>query len=51
MMFYIVGIDLPEIYNHAYLRARPTGERVTLDSLEKVIALAELPPRTVQEVL
>lgn len=46
----IVGIDLPEIYNHAYLRARPTGERVTLDSLEKVIALAELPPRTVQEV-
>lgn len=47
----LVGIDLPEIYNHAYLRARPTGERVTLDSLEKVIALAELPPRTVQEIM
>ncbi|KAI9271716.1 hypothetical protein BDA99DRAFT_500821 [Phascolomyces articulosus] len=47
----LVGVDLPEIYDTAYLRARPVGERVSLDSLEKVIGLAELSPRTVQEIL
>ncbi|KAI9318419.1 hypothetical protein BX666DRAFT_1927689 [Dichotomocladium elegans] len=46
----LVGIELPEIYDQAYMRARPVGERVTLDSLEKVMALAELPARTVQEI-
>ena len=44
-------MDLPEIYDTAYLRARPVGERVSLESLEKVIGLAELSPRTVQEVI
>ncbi|KAI8138095.1 hypothetical protein BJV82DRAFT_699062 [Fennellomyces sp. T-0311] len=47
----LVGVELPEIYDTAYLRARPVGERVTLDSLEKIIGLAELSPRTVQEIL
>lgn len=47
----LVGVDLPDIYDVAYMRARPVGERVSLESLEKVIGLAELPPRQVQEVV
>ncbi|KAG2221715.1 hypothetical protein INT45_007121 [Circinella minor] len=47
----LVGVDLPEIYDTAYLRARPVGERVSLDSLEKVIELAELSPRTILNIV
>ncbi|KAI8370613.1 uncharacterized protein BYT42DRAFT_617150 [Radiomyces spectabilis] len=47
----LVGIDLPEIYDTAYIRAGPVNDRVTLESLKRVIGLSGLPSRTVEEIL
>lgn len=45
-----MGVDLPEIFDTAYIRANPVGDRVALESLERIIHLANLAPRTVEEV-
>ncbi|KAI8098456.1 uncharacterized protein BX664DRAFT_287943 [Halteromyces radiatus] len=47
----LVGVDLAEIFDTAYIRANPIGDRVTLDSLEKIIRLSSLTPRTIEEII
>ncbi|KAL0086753.1 hypothetical protein F4703DRAFT_1735776, partial [Phycomyces blakesleeanus] len=34
-----VGVDVPELYDTAYIRSGPTGDRVSLESLERVMGL------------
>ncbi|KAI7871808.1 hypothetical protein BDF14DRAFT_1962168 [Spinellus fusiger] len=47
----LVGIDLPEIYDTAYIRAGPIEDRVSLESLGKVVSLASIPPRIAEKIL
>ncbi|KAI8332626.1 hypothetical protein BC941DRAFT_358857 [Chlamydoabsidia padenii] len=47
----LVGVDLPEIFDTAYIRANPIGDRVTLESLERILHLANLAPRTVEQII
>ncbi|KAI9027197.1 hypothetical protein CLU79DRAFT_698257 [Phycomyces nitens] len=47
----LVGIELPEIYDTAYLRAGPVDDRVSLEALGKVVSLATLPSRATEKVL
>ncbi|CAO3595380.1 unnamed protein product [Absidia cylindrospora] len=46
-----VGVDLPEIFDTAYIRATPVGDRVALENLEKIIHLASLTPRTTEQII
>ncbi|KAI8066603.1 hypothetical protein BC940DRAFT_302544 [Gongronella butleri] len=46
----LLGIDLPEIYDTAYIRASPQGDHLILSSLERVIHLSGLPPRTLDKI-
>ncbi|OAD68925.1 hypothetical protein PHYBLDRAFT_149927 [Phycomyces blakesleeanus NRRL 1555(-)] len=34
-----MGVDVPELYDTAYIRSGPTGDRVSLESLERVMGL------------
>ncbi|KAG0171107.1 Sorting nexin mvp1 [Apophysomyces sp. BC1034] len=47
----LVGVDLPEIYDTAYVRAGPVDNRLSVVSLENVIRLSGLSPRVVEEVI
>lgn len=48
--FFLVGIDLPEIYDTAYIRAGPIGDRVSVEALESIIGLGGLGPRIFEQV-
>jgi hypothetical protein len=41
---------LPEIYDTAYIRAGPIGDRVSADALETIIGLGGLGPRIFEQV-
>ncbi|KAI7870996.1 hypothetical protein BDF14DRAFT_1878834 [Spinellus fusiger] len=45
----LVGVDVPEVYDTAYCRAGPTGDRVSVESLEKVMALSGVLASTLEE--
>ncbi|KAG1450967.1 hypothetical protein G6F56_008207 [Rhizopus delemar] len=46
----LVGVDLPEIFDTAYIRAGPTGDRVRIESLEVIVGLGGLGPRLYEQV-
>lgn len=46
----LVGVDLPEIFDTAYIRAGPIGDRVSIESLETIIGLGGLGPRLYEQV-
>lgn len=46
----LVGIDLPEVYDTAYIRAGPIGDRVSVESLESILGLGGLGPRIFEQV-
>ncbi|CEG73425.1 hypothetical protein RMATCC62417_08812 [Rhizopus microsporus] len=46
----LVGVDLPEIFDTAYIRAGPIGDRVSIESLETIIGLGGLGPRTYEQI-
>ncbi|ORX45727.1 hypothetical protein DM01DRAFT_1349340 [Hesseltinella vesiculosa] len=46
----LVGIDLPEVYDSAYIKANPQGDRLSLSSLEAAINLSGLPPRILEKI-
>ncbi|KAG0175850.1 Sorting nexin mvp1 [Apophysomyces sp. BC1021] len=46
----LVGIDLPEIYDTAYLRAAPMGDRVGVSNLEKILHLGGVPFQTLAQI-
>lgn len=46
----VVGVDLPEIFDTAYIRAGPVGDRVSTDSLQVIIGLGGLGPRLYEQV-
>ncbi|KAI9265711.1 hypothetical protein EDC94DRAFT_603892 [Helicostylum pulchrum] len=46
----LVGVDLPEIFDTAYIRAGPVGDRVSVDSLEVIIGLSGLGPRLYEQI-
>lgn len=43
-------MDLPEIFDTAYIRAGPIGDRVSIESLETIIGLGGLGPRLYEQV-
>ncbi|KAI9266067.1 hypothetical protein BY458DRAFT_556454 [Sporodiniella umbellata] len=47
----LVGVDLPEIFDTAYIRAGPTGDRVRTESLEVIVGLGGLGPRLYEQVV
>lgn len=46
----LVGVDLPEIFDTAYIRAGPVGDRVSVESLEIIIGLGGLGPRLFEQI-
>ncbi|KAG2208684.1 hypothetical protein INT47_007783 [Mucor saturninus] len=46
----LVGVDLPEIFDTAYIRAGPVGDRVSIDSLQVIIGLGGLGPRLYEQI-
>ena len=46
----IVGVDLPEIFDTAYIRAGPIGDRVSVESLEIIVGLGGLGPHLFEQV-
>ena len=47
---FLVGVDLPEIFDTAYIRAGPVGDRVSIESLESILGLGGLEPRFFEQV-
>ncbi|KAI8974912.1 hypothetical protein BDB01DRAFT_728559 [Pilobolus umbonatus] len=47
----LIGVDLPEIFDTAYIRAGPIGDRITTESLETVIKLGGLSPRHNEQIM
>ncbi|KAG1450074.1 hypothetical protein G6F46_010641 [Rhizopus delemar] len=47
----LVGVDLPEIFDTAYIRAGPIGDRVSIESLETIIGLGGLGPRLYEQIV
>lgn len=43
-------MDLPDIFDTAYIRAGPVGDRVSIESLEVIIGLSGLGPRLYEQV-
>ncbi|KAI7907830.1 uncharacterized protein BX663DRAFT_492143 [Cokeromyces recurvatus] len=46
----LVGVDLPEIFDTAYIRAGPVGDRVSIEALEIIIGLGGLGPRIFEQI-
>ncbi|KAI8368548.1 hypothetical protein BD560DRAFT_399071 [Blakeslea trispora] len=46
----LVGVDLPEIFDTAYIRAGPIGDRVSVESLEIVVGLGGLGPHLFEQI-
>ncbi|KAI9299658.1 hypothetical protein BJ944DRAFT_244977 [Cunninghamella echinulata] len=46
----LIGIDLPEIYDRAYIRTHPNGDKVALESFNKILEIANLSPRTNDQI-
>ncbi|KAF7725871.1 Sorting nexin mvp1 [Apophysomyces ossiformis] len=47
----LVGIDLPEIYDTAFIRGGPVNNRLSVSSLETIIRLSGLSHRAAEEVI
>ncbi|KAF7721688.1 Sorting nexin mvp1 [Apophysomyces ossiformis] len=45
-----VGVDLPEIYDNAYIKAAPMGDRVSVANLEKILRLGGVPFQTLAQI-
>ncbi|KAK4520835.1 60S ribosomal protein L34B [Mucor velutinosus] len=46
----LVGVDLPEVFDTAYIRAGPVGDRVSVEALEVIIGLGGLGPRVFEQI-
>ncbi|KAI8638732.1 hypothetical protein BD408DRAFT_477526 [Parasitella parasitica] len=46
----LVGVDLPEVFDTAYIRAGPVGDRVSVEALEVIIGLGGLGPRLFEQI-
>ncbi|KAI8330258.1 hypothetical protein EDC96DRAFT_528764 [Choanephora cucurbitarum] len=46
----LVGVDLPEIFDTAYIRAGPIGDRVSVESLEIIVGLGGLGPHLFEQI-
>ncbi|CEP09413.1 hypothetical protein [Parasitella parasitica] len=46
----LVGVDLPEVFDTAYIRAGPVGDRVSVEALGVIIGLGGLGPRLFEQI-
>ncbi|KAI8084373.1 uncharacterized protein B0P05DRAFT_535334 [Gilbertella persicaria] len=46
----LLGVDLPEVFDTAYIRAGPIGDRVSVESLETIISLGGMGPRLFEQI-
>ncbi|KAI8881362.1 PX-domain-containing protein [Backusella circina FSU 941] len=46
----LMGVDLPEIFDTAYIRAGPVGDRISMEALEQVVALAGMGHRLYDQI-
>ncbi|KAI8992008.1 hypothetical protein BDF20DRAFT_812860 [Mycotypha africana] len=47
----LVGVDVPEIFDTAYIRASPIGDRVSVEAVETIVSLGGLGPKITEQIV